>query len=200
MKRAAIYARCSTDKQDTGMQLADLKQYAQNRFEIVEEFVDNGKSGTNESRPRLNELMDKARKRMFDVVLVWRFDRFARSTKHLINALYEFKSLKIDFISYQENIDTSSPMGEAMFTIISAISKLERDIIAERVISGLRNAKANGKELGRPKIDVEIDKIQELRKQGLSIRKIAEVLKVSVGYVASRCSKKVSEISALKTA
>lgn len=200
MKKAVIYARCSCLKgQDPSMQLADLRQYAQNRnLEIVEEFVENGVSGTKENRPKLNELMNKARKRLFDVVLVWRFDRFARSTKHLINALYEFKSLGIDFISYQENIDTSSPMGEAMFTIISAISKLERDIIAERVLAGLKNAKANGKQLGRPRVKLDEREISRLRQQGLSVRQIAKALNVSTGYVGSRCSKMVSEISASK--
>ena len=94
--------------------------------------------------------MNDARKRRFDVVLVWRFDRFARSTKHLVLALEEFKNLGIDFVSYQENIDTSSPLGAAIFTIISAVAQLERDIIAERVKSGLRRARDNGKRLGRP--------------------------------------------------
>ena len=94
--------------------------------------------------------MNDARKRRFDMVLVWRFDRFARSTRHLINALEEFKNLRIDFVSYQENIDTSSPLGSAIFTIISAVAQLESDIIAERVKAGLRRARANGKQLGRP--------------------------------------------------
>jgi DNA invertase Pin-like site-specific DNA recombinase len=127
--------------------------------------------------------MDDARKRKFNVVLVWRFDRFARSTKHLVNALYEFRNLGIDFISYQENIDTSSPLGEAIFTIISAMSKLERDIIAERVKGGLRKARANGKRLGRPKNEVDTDKVIEYRKQNKSIRQIAAELNLSKGAV-----------------
>ena len=106
------------------------------------------------SVPALNELMNDDKKRRFDVVLVWRFDRFARSTRHLINALEEFKNLGIDFVSFQENIDTSSPLGSAIFTIISAVAQLERDIIAERVKAGLRRAKENGKKLGRPKVSV----------------------------------------------
>ena len=108
-------------------------------------------------------------------MLVWRFDRFARSTRHLINALEEFKNLGIDFVSYQENIDTSSPLGSAIFTIISAVAQLERDIIAERVKAGLRNAVEAGKQLGRPRgtsLDVEV--IHRLKGEGLSVRGIAK--------------------------
>ncbi|MHC4269739.1 MAG: recombinase family protein [Planctomycetota bacterium] len=112
--------------------------------------------------------------RKFDVVLVWRFDRFAHSAKQLVTALYEFRNLGIDFISYQENIDTSSPLGEAIFTIISAMSKLERDIIAERIKGGLRKARANGKRLGRPTGDIDINKVIEYKEQGRSIREIAK--------------------------
>jgi len=148
--RVALYARVSTTEQSTDSQLLDLRRYVSERgWDIFKEYVDEGISGTKDSRPALNELMDDAKKRRFDVVLVWRFDRFARSTKHLILALEEFKNLGIDFVSYQENIDTSSPLGSAIFTIISAVAQLERDIIAERVKAGLRRAKENGKKLGR---------------------------------------------------
>jgi len=95
--------------------------------------------------------MDDARKRKFDAMVVWRFDRFDRSTKHLLLALEEFRSLGIQFISYQENIDTSSPLGQALFTIVSAVAQLERDLIRERITAGIRNARANGKQLGRPR-------------------------------------------------
>lgn len=117
--------------------------------------------------------MQEARKRKIDIVLVWRFDRFARSTKHLIDALYEFGNLEIDFISYQEAIDTSSPMGKAMFTIISAMAQLERDIIAERVKGGLRRAVERGKKLGRPKAEVDPSEVKRLRYEGLSFAEIA---------------------------
>ncbi|ODS30009.1 MAG: DNA-invertase hin [Candidatus Scalindua rubra] len=130
-KKVGVYVRVSTKDQSVDMQLNDLERYSKERgFSIFKVYKDNGVSGSLEQRPELNKLMNDARKRKFDIVLVWRFDRFARSTKHLVNALYEFRSLRIDFISYQENIDTSSPLGEAIFTIISAMSKLERDIIA----------------------------------------------------------------------
>ena len=180
MKRIAIYARVSTTDQSTESQLLDLRRYVSDRgWTIFKEYVDEGISGTKDSRPALNELMNDAKKRRFDVVLVWRFDRFARSTKHLILALEEFKNLGIDFVSYQENIDTSSPLGSAIFTIISAVAQLERDIIAERVKAGLRRAKENGKKLGRPRVSVDTEKIHWMRAKGLSLRAIAKETGVS---------------------
>ena len=182
MKKAAIYVRVSTTDQDPEMQLLDLRRYVQQRgFYVYQEYVDVGISGTKTNRPALDALMDAARKRLFDVVLVWRFDRFARSTKHLVDALHEFRSLNIDFISYQEAIDTSSPIGEAMFTIISAMAKLERDIIVERVKAGMRKAKEQGKRIGRPKAVVDVDKILSLRRQGLSLQAIADRVKYKDG-------------------
>ncbi len=178
--RIAVYARVSTTDQSTGSQLLDLRKYVSDRgWQIYREFVDEGISGTKDSRPALDQLMDDARKRRFDVVFVWRFDRFARSTRHLINALEEFKNLGIDFVSYQENIDTSSPLGSAIFTIISAVAQLERDIIAERVKAGLRRAKENGKKLGRPRTSIDGEKVHRLRSQGLSHRAIAAQLGIS---------------------
>jgi DNA invertase Pin-like site-specific DNA recombinase len=183
-KKVAIYVRVSTKDQSVDMQLNDLERYSRERgFTVFKTYKDNGVSGTKDKRLGLNQLMDNAKKRKFDIVLVWRFDRFARSTKHLVNALYEFRNLGIDFISYQENIDTSSPLGEAIFTIISAMAKLERDIIAERVKGGLRRARANGKRLGRPSGDVDIDKVIDCKKQGKSVREIAKEMKLSRGKV-----------------
>jgi DNA invertase Pin-like site-specific DNA recombinase len=184
MKKTGIYVRVSTKDQSVDMQLHDLELYSKERgLRVFKIYKDNGVSGTKESRPALNELMNDAKKKKFDVVLVWRFDRFARSTKHLVTALYEFRNMGIDFISYQENIDTSSPLGEAIFTIISAMSTLERNIIAERVRGGLRKAKADGKKLGRPKSEVDTDKVIEHRKQNKSIRQIASEMNLSKGSV-----------------
>ncbi len=183
--RVAIYARVSTTDQSTESQLLDLRRYVRERgWELFKEFCDNGVSGTTDSRPALNELMNAARKRKFDAVLVWRFDRFARSTRHLINALEEFKNLGIDFVSYQENIDTSSPLGSAIFTIISAVAQLERDIIAERVKAGLRRAVENGKKLGRPESEVDLRELRRLRARGLSLRAIADQVGISHTKVA----------------
>lgn len=182
--RVAIYARVSTTDQSTEAQLLDLRRYISDRSWLVfEEYCDNGISGTKDSRPALNQLMDDARKRRFDVVLVWRFDRFARSTKHLILALEEFRNLGIDFVSYQENIDTISPLGGAIFTIISAVAQLERDIIADRVRAGLRRARNNGKRLGRLRTQVSVWKLRQLRSEGLSMRNIARKVGVSKSTV-----------------
>ncbi len=183
-KRVGLYMRVSTKDQSCDMQLSDLERYSKERgFRIFKVYKDNGVSGTKDTRLGLSQLLDDAKKKKFYIVLVWRFDRFARSTKHLVNALYEFRNLNIDFISYQENIDTSSPLGEAIFTIISAMAKLERDIIAERVKGGLRRAQANGKKLGRPKSVIDIDKIVEYRKQKKSIRQIASEMNLSNNLV-----------------
>jgi len=178
--RAAIYARVSTKEQSPESQLNDLKRYINDRgYVLYKTYVDEGVSGTKEKRPALDDLMNDARKKRLDVILVWRFDRFARSSQHLVTALEEFNNLGINFISYNENIDLDSPMGKAMFTIISAMAQLERDIISERVKAGLRNAKAKGVRLGRPPLDDEVrKKVLELRGQGVSIRKVAKQLKI----------------------
>jgi DNA invertase Pin-like site-specific DNA recombinase len=185
--RIALYARVSTKDQSCELQVRDLRAYCAARgFEPAREYIDVGQSGAKESRPELNKLMEDARKRKFDVIVVWRFDRFARSTKHLLLALEEFRSLGTQFISYQENIDTSSPLGQALFTIVSAVAQLERDLIKERVSAGLRNARANGKKLGRPKSAVDGDRILELKVQGLSLRQIAAKLGIGYGTVRAR--------------
>ena len=185
--RVAIYARVSTKEQSCEMQIRDLRTYCAARgFEPAREYIDVGQSGAKESRPELNKLMEDARKRRFDAIVVWRFDRFARSTKHLLLALEEFRALGIQFISYQENIDTSSALGQALFTIVSAVAQLERDLIRERVSAGIRNARANGKKLGRPRSEVDREGVLELKTQGLSLRQIATKLGVGYGTVRAR--------------
>jgi len=185
--RVAIYARVSTKDQSCEMQLRDLRTYCTARkFKVFHEYIDVGESGAKDSRPELNSLMADARKRKFDAILVWRFDRFARSTKHLLLALEEFRSLGIQFVSYQENIDTTSPLGQALFTIVSAVAQLERDLIRERVNAGLRNARALGKRLGRPRCVVSRDELLRLRAQGNSLREIARKLGISDGTVRLR--------------
>ena len=116
--------------------------------------------------------MDAVRKRQVDMVLVWRFDRFARSAKHLVLALEELRRLGVGFVSYQENVDTNSALGQAIFTIIAAMAELERNIIVERVKAGLNRARAEGKLLGRPKAQVDMDKLVAMRREGLSLRDI----------------------------
>jgi DNA invertase Pin-like site-specific DNA recombinase len=179
-KRVAVYSRVSTPDQSVEPQLLDLRRFARERgWEVHREYSDHGISGTKGVRPALGELMEDARKRKFDTVLVWRFDRFARSTRHLILALEEFGHLGIDFVSYQENIDTASPLGAAVFTIVSAVAQLERDIIAERVKAGLRRARERGKRLGRPPVRAERERALRLKGEGLSARMIAGRLGVS---------------------
>ena len=185
--RAAIYARVSTKDQSCEMQMRDLRAYCAARgFTIIREYIDIGQSGAKDSRPQLNELVADARKRKVDSILVWRFDRFARSTKHLLLALEEFRSLGVQFISYQENIDTSSSLGQALFTIVSAVAQLERDLIRERVSAGIRNARLNGKKLGRPRVKANLEEILQLQAEGHSLRKIAAKLGIGDGTVRDR--------------
>jgi len=188
--RVGIYARVSTKDQSCELQLRDLRTYCTARgLAVAREYVDVGQSGAKDSRPELNALMADARKRKIDLIIVWRFDRFARSTKHLLLSLEEFRSLGVQFISYNENIDTSSPLGQALFTIISAVAQLERDLIRERVTAGIRNARACGGRHGRPKSRINRRQILELKAVGLSIRQIAARLGVGYGTVRSRMGK-----------
>jgi DNA invertase Pin-like site-specific DNA recombinase len=184
--RAAIYARVSTTNhgQDVTLQTRELQQFAAARgWEITGEYVDAGVSGTKDSRPELNRLIADAHKRRFDVVCVWRFDRFARSVSHLLRALETFKALGIDFVSFSEQMDTSTPAGKMVFTVLGAVAELERSLIVERVRAGLRNARAKGKTLGRPRVAVDASRIATLRASGQPWRAIAKTLGVSVGTV-----------------
>ena len=162
------------------MQTRELREYCARRgWDLVHEYVDEGVSGAKESRPALNSLMLDARKRRFDAIAVWKFDRMARSVTHLLRVLEEFRSLGIEFISLSESIDTSTPTGKMVFTVLGAVAELERSLISERVRAGLRNARAKGKTLGRPKCDVSRSEIQRLRAQGASWRVIGRNLGVS---------------------
>ncbi len=188
-KLVAIYARVSTfDKgQDPETQLLQLREYAGRRgFDVAGEYVDHA-TGTNEHRPSYQRLLDDARKRKVDVVLVWRYDRFARSTQALINALNEFRDLGVDFISYQESIDTTTPRGELIFGIFASLAQFESALISERVKAGMERAKTQGKHLGRPHIPEHIKfKIERLRREvpPLSPRAISKLL--GIGYGTAR--------------
>ena len=135
-KSVGIYARVSTLDQNCEMQLADLRRYAGQRFAHRYEYVDEGVSGTQRRRPRLDALLKDAHRRLFDVVLMWKFDRFARSLKHLIDSLEEFRALGINFVSYTEGVDTTTPSGQLLFHVVGAVAQFERDLIAERVRAG----------------------------------------------------------------
>jgi len=178
--KVALYSRVSTNGQDPEVQLMALRTFAAQRgWDVVEEFVDHGYSGSKERRPALDRLMKAAWTGQFRAVVVWRFDRFARSVKHLVTALETFRSLHIGFVSLQEQLDTSTPIGEAMFTIIGAMAQLERDIIRERVKAGLERAKARGIRLGRPRATVAAHELAALRAQGLSWGEIASRVRCS---------------------
>lgn len=180
-KRAIIYARVSTREQNPDMQLIDLRDYANARkFSVVKEYVDIA-SGKKDDRKNYQKMLDDVRKRKADVVLVWKFDRFARSTKELINALEEFNQLGVDFISYKENIDTNSPAGRVLFTMISAFSSFEADIIKERVKAGLEKAKMKGIKLGRPCVnDSVIKRVKELHQEGYDYKYISNTVGISI--------------------
>ncbi len=184
--RAAIYARVSTTGQGQSpeMQVRELREYCERRgWQIAGEYVDAGVSGAKDSRPELNRLMADAHRRRFDVVVVWKFDRFARSVSHLLRALETFGALGVAFVSLSEQIDTSTPTGKMVFTVLGAVAELERSLIAERVRAGLRNARAKGKRLGRPRVSIDPSHVTRLRAQGRTIREIADALGVSRSLV-----------------
>ncbi len=168
--KTALYARVSTTNhgQDTDVQLRELREYCQRRgWEITAEYVDSGISGTKERRPQLDRLIADAKRRKFDAVVVYRYDRFARSLRHLVNALEDFRALGIDFVSLHEGVDTSTPNGRLVFGIFASIAEFERELIRDRVKSGIRNARAKGKAIGRPRVTVDATRIRSLRSQGL---------------------------------
>lgn len=180
----------STKGQSCELQLRDLRNFCSSRsFSVVHEYVDHGESGAKNSRPALDQMMNDVRKRLCDAVIVWRFDRFARSTRHLLSALEEFRCLGVQFISYQENVDTNTALGQALFTIVSAVAQLERDLIRERVFAGIQNARAKGKTLGRPRRIVNLDQVVRLKEQGFSIREISRILGIGYGTVRARLAK-----------
>jgi DNA invertase Pin-like site-specific DNA recombinase len=185
--KVALYCRCSTSEQSPEMQLRELREYATRRgWTIAGEYIDSGISGTKDSRPELNRLMDDAHKRLFDCVAVWKFDRFARSVSHLLRALETFKSLGVEFVSYSEAIDTASPVGKMTLTVLGAVAELERSLIVERTKAGQRNAKLNGKHVGRPRATVNDAEIQNLLTAGNSMAEVGALLGVSASTICRR--------------
>jgi DNA invertase Pin-like site-specific DNA recombinase len=184
--RVALYARVSTTNhgQDVTLQTRELKEFVERRvWHLAGEYVDLGISGSKDRRPELDRLMADTRRREFEAVLVWKFDRFARSVSHLLRALETFQALDIDFVSLSEALDTSTPTGKMVFTVLGAVAELERSLIIERVKAGLRNARAKGKRLGRPQVILDAYRIVELRNSGLSWPQIAKQLSCGVGTV-----------------
>jgi len=183
--KVAIYARVSRGQgQDPEMQLRELREFCQRRgWAAAREYVDAGVCGAREHRPQLDRLMADCRRRQIDAVIVYRYDRFARSLRQLVNALEEFRSLGVEFISLHEGVDTSTPNGRLVFGIFASIAEFERELIRDRVRSGIAAARSKGKRLGRPRVKVDAARIATLRASGLSWPKIAAELGVSVGTV-----------------
>jgi DNA invertase Pin-like site-specific DNA recombinase len=180
--KVAIYARVSTSngQQDPSMQLHEMREYCERRgWQIATEYVDLGVSGTREKRPQLDKLFSHAHRHQFDAVVVWKLDRLSRSVSHLLRALENFRTLNIEFVSLSEQMDTSTPAGKMIFTVLGAVAELERSLIVERVKAGLRNARAKGRTLGRPRKISNTSIIESLRANGASWRTVGIALGVS---------------------
>jgi DNA invertase Pin-like site-specific DNA recombinase len=188
--RIALYARVSTGDQNCEMQLRELRDYAAARkWTVYAEYVDTGWSGAKASRPELNRLMADARKRRFDAVLCWKLDRWGRSVADSIKSIQELVSLGVRFLAVTQNLDTgqNNPMAQFFLHVMMAFAELERELIRERVVAGVKVARENGKQLGRPKRIFRRDEAARLRAEGMSWRKIAAELKVPVTTVVERC-------------
>lgn len=187
--RVAIYARVSTTGQDPEVQLLPLRRYCAERgFEVFQEYVDVGYGGAKCSRPGLDALMEAAAGSSFRLVLVWKFDRFARSVQHLLQALEFFRARGIDFVSLTESIDTTTPIGRMVFTFLGAIAAFERDLLRERTVAGLEKARAAGKHIGRPRISVSADQLIERMAQAREHGKPAGYRKLAKEFGISPAS------------
>src|SRR3954470_15283398 len=179
MKRAALYMRVSTLDQHPETQLHDLRALvAQRGYQITKEYNDRI-SGAKAKRPGLDQLLFDARRGRFEVVVIWAFDRLARSVKHLLEVLDELNHLKIEFVSFRENIDTGGPLGRAIIVIIGAIAELERNLIVERVRAGMRRAKLEGRHIGRKKLEIDHNANFNARQRGQSLSQVAKIHHVS---------------------
>ena len=175
MKKAAIYVRVSTPDQHVESQLYDLRELAAQRgFEVVHEYEDRGVCGKKARRPGLDLLMADARRKKFSVVLVAAFDRIARSTRNFLQIIDELDSMEIEFISRREGVATGDAMGRLFVTIISAIAELERSLVVERVKSGMRRARLEGRQIGRARLDVDREQVVLDRRSGLSLTQVAK--------------------------
>lgn len=198
--RAATYARVSTAEQSPDLQHDGLRAFAERAaLDVVASYADVAVSGRKEGRPHLDRLMASARKRELDCVLVWKFDRFARSVSHLVRALDEFDHLGVRFVSVQDHVDTTSPMGRAMFAVIGAMAELESALIAERVQAGMAAAKARGRHVGRPTTDAAtVARVETLaRTTDLSVRKIHAALQSETAVSRSVVGRIVKDVRTL---
>jgi len=187
MKKVALYLRISTNEQTTENQRRELMDRAERSgWEVVKVYEDQGVSGSKgrDERPQFDQMLKDATRKEFDLVMAWSVDRLGRSLLNLIEFLQELHSLKIDLYLHQQGIDTTTPAGKAMFSMLGVFAEFERSMIQERVKSGLERAKANGVKLGRrPVSDDKREAVLAARQEGLSVRKIAEHVGLSVGKV-----------------
>ena len=186
--KVAIYARVSTPEQTVETQLRALWKFCEARgWDVHREYVDVGVSGAKASKPELDLLMKDARALRFKIVLVWKFDRMFRSVEHMLHALGEFEALGIDFVSMTESIDTTTPAGKMVFTMLAAVAEFEKDLVRERTRAGMDRARAAGKRIGRPPRPVDVAKVTELHREH-SYRQISKMLHVPVATLhAAMC-------------
>ncbi len=187
IQKTALYCRVSTGNQSTGLeaQVRALRDYCtRNNVTDYVIYEDENQSGVKQSRPALDRMMNDVRGGAISKVIVYSFSRYARSVTHLLRALEEFKKVNVGFVSITESIDTNTPLGSAVFTILGAVAQLERDLIAERVRNGLANAKAKGIRIGRLKTR-DSDLIRKLRASGMTYRQIAHISRCSAGAVGA---------------
>jgi len=191
--KVVAYARVSTSNhhQDPEVQLKDIREHCQRKgWELSEVYVDKGISGTKASRPQLNRLMADADQKKFEAVIVWKFDRFAWSTSHLLNSLQTFRNLGIEFVSLTEGVDTSTAVGRLVFTILAGVAEMERSVTVERIKAGLRHAKTKGHLPGKKRQALDLQAVRERMQQGESMRKIAVTLGVSPALLSKRLREK----------
>ncbi len=183
INRIAIYARVSTMHcQNPELQLAEIREYAARRgWTIAGEYIDIGVSGSKESRPELNRMMQDAHLRRYDAVVVWKLDRLGRSLKHLVTTIEDLAAYGVTFVSLRDNLDLSTPSGRLMMHIIGAMAEFERELIRERVTAGIAAARRRGARIGRPRTYISADKVQALRDAGTPWRAIARRLGVGTG-------------------
>jgi len=195
--RAALYVRVSSrDRQTVENQLAPLREEAERRgWDVVGVYRDQV-PGSCRTRPGLDELLEQVRLRKVDLVAVWRFDRWARSTSHLIESLDALRRADVDFVSLTESVDTTTPLGRFFFTLLAAVGELERNILAERVCAGIARAKAQGVRIGRPPAHVDVDTARLLLAQGKSLRHVSKTLNVSRRVLARRLKAGTNESGA----
>lgn len=184
MKRAARYLRVSRSDQRENLQADETEQLIERReWELIETYVDHGVSGSRERRPDLDRLLADARKRRFDVLVVWRSDRLFRSLRHMVNTLAELDAIGVHFVSASEVFDTTTPQGKLLLHLVAAFSEFERNTLIERTRAGMAAAKRRGVRLGRPQVELDLGKARQLRQAGLSYRQIADQLGVGLGTV-----------------